>query len=62
VVWDENGLAEREWRQGPEIMRTHCMAAVGYMVHRRSPYGELLDAPAPVIVFSEPEIIEPRLI
>jgi hypothetical protein len=39
VVWNEEGLAEREWRQGPEKMRTHCMAAVGYCVVQRSPYG-----------------------
>lgn len=40
VVWDENGLAEREWRRpASEALRTHCMAGLGYMVHRRAPWG-----------------------
>ena len=40
VVWGEDGLAEREWRQGPEMQRTHCMAGYGYCAHRRSPMGK----------------------
>ncbi len=43
VVWNDDGLAEREWRQGPEMLRTHCMAAVGYCIHRRSPFGVDID-------------------
>lgn len=41
VVWNEDGLAEREWRQGPEMWRTHCMASVGYCVVQREPLGRL---------------------
>ncbi len=40
VVYDEKGTAEREWRQGAEMMRTHCMAGAGYMIYARSPYGK----------------------
>lgn len=43
VVWDENGLAEREWRHGEEMLRTHCMAGAGYMIYARSPYGKDAD-------------------
>lgn len=40
VVWAADGLAEREWRHGPEILRTHCMAGVGYIVIARTPDEE----------------------
>ena len=40
VVWDDKGLAERQWRRpAAEALRTHCMAGLGYMVHRRAPFG-----------------------
>jgi hypothetical protein len=40
VSWDVGGLAEYEPRHGAGIQRTHCAAAVGYCIHRRSPFGE----------------------
>jgi hypothetical protein len=59
VVWDEKGLAEREWRQGPEKLRTHCMAAVGYMIWRRSPMGHEVDQTQPDFSTLNPSPIEP---
>lgn len=46
VVWNEEGLAEREWRQGPERFRTHCMAGLGYTIVQRSPGGRDIEASA----------------
>lgn len=42
VMWDDTGMALREWRRGSlgtEWHRTHLSDALGYMVHRRFPLG-----------------------
>jgi hypothetical protein len=46
VVWGPDGLAEREWRHGPEMQRTHCMASLGYIVVARAPEGAETDGMA----------------
>lgn len=60
VVFDENGLAEREWRQGPEMFRTHCMAALGYCIVQRAPLdrvpGESAMPAIPTPSFTEPRM------
>ena len=42
VMWDDSGMAEREWRrgsQGTEWHRTHLIQGLGYMVVKRHPLG-----------------------
>ncbi|MFZ2489991.1 MAG: hypothetical protein WA208_00765 [Thermoanaerobaculia bacterium] len=48
VQWDETGSAEREWRQGTEVLRTHLIQALGYCVARRYPLGTEIDPVAEV--------------
>lgn len=46
VMWDETGLALREWRRGSlgtEWLRTHASDGLGYMIHRLFPLGQDVD-------------------
>lgn len=64
VVWDDKngGTAEREWRYGAEMLRTHCMAALGYMILQKWPLGRSVsDDGLPDFSTMNPAGIEPPM-
>jgi hypothetical protein len=62
VMWDDTGLALREWRRGAmgtEWHRTHESDGLGYMIHRLFPLGHEIDGASGMPVMSFAQFTEP---